>query len=412
MKLAAPIAHAALGILAIAALSTTASAQKLTGLWDGTLHFDNLNIAFPIEFSGFGNSVSGSFLNGDEKVTSTGGRLVGKSLELSFDHYATRLTATLEDGVLKGIYGNKLYGIHSFEAVPHRERVRASGKAPDIAGLWDIENESPKGEHAWRFIVKQSGQDVSAAILRVDGDTGLLTGQWEDGKFVLNHFDGARALVAEIVSRDDGSLGVTLKGFHAPEKTLTAVRPATARAKGLPEPADFTAHTGVKDTNEPFRFSFPDLHGILVSNTDAKFRGKVVVVNITGSWCPNCHDEAPFLAEIYRRYRALGLEVVAIDFEEAEQLQDPKRLPAFIKKYGIEYTYVIAGQPSELTAKIPQAVNLNSWPTTFFVGRDGRVRAVHAGFAAAASGEFHDRLKKEFTETVEALLAENIRTAR
>ena len=143
-----------------------------------------------------------------------------------------------------------------------------------------------------------------------------------------------------------------------------------------------------------------------------ELKDKVVIVNITGSWCPNCHDEAPFLVELYRKYHSQGLEIVALDFEEPEQRKDPTRLQAFIKKYGIEYTYLIAGEPAELQAKIPQADNLNSWPTTFFLGRDGRVRAVHAGFAAPASGEFNLALKKEVRETVEGLLSENVRASR
>jgi hypothetical protein len=65
--------------------------------------------------------------------------------------------------------------------------------------------------------------------------------------------------------------------------------------------------------------------------------------------------------------------------------------------------------------KVPQLVNLNTWPATVFIGRDGTVRAVHAGFASPASGEFNAQLKKEFTRRIEALLAEkapgNTRTA-
>ena len=77
-----------------------------------------------------------------------------------------------------------------------------------------------------------------------------------------------------------------------------------------------------------------------------------------------------------------------------------------MKQYGVEYTYLIAGAPAEMWEKVPQAVNLNTWPATFFVGRDGTGEAVHAGFAAPASGEFNDQLKKEFTATIERLLAE------
>jgi thiol-disulfide isomerase/thioredoxin len=145
----------------------------------------------------------------------------------------------------------------------------------------------------------------------------------------------------------------------------------------------------------------------MVSDTDARFHNKVVIVAIGGSWCPNCHDEAPFLVELYRKYHAQGLEIVALDFEEPDQLASPTRLRAFIQRYGIEYPVLLAGETSELNAKMPQAVNLNSWPTTFFLGRDGRVRSVHAGFAAAASGEFHTRLREDVTALLERLLAEN-----
>jgi len=394
------------GIAAILTLAAAVNASNLSGRWDGTIQFDDYKISFPIEFSSGGSDVKVSFFNGDERVTSTSGKLDGNTLSVRFEHYATQLEATLTDGVLKGTYGNKRNGIHDIEARPHTAPAVPSAKAPDIGGVWDIPNESPKGEHAWRLIVRQSGPEVSAAILRVDGDTGAIVGNYNDGKFVLNHFDGARAFLLNITPQADGTLALSLQGGHQPAKSYVAVRAEEARAKGIPEPTDPEKHTRVKDPNEPFQFSFPDIDGKLVSSNDPRFKNKVVIVNITGSWCPNCHDEAPFLAELYRRYHALGLEIVALDFEEQEQLADKTRLRAFIKKYGIEYTYLIGGEPKELQAKITQAENLNSWPTTFFLGRDGTVRLIHAGFAAPASGEFNTQLKHEVTETVERLLAE------
>ncbi len=397
---------------AVLALAGAAQAHSLKGLWDGTVNYNDYKIPFLIQFSQKGDNVSAAFFNGDEQVTSTGGRLSRGTLNVNFDHYATRLTATYADGVIKGTYGNAKYGFHDFEARPHVKVATPDVNAPNIAGVWTIPNESPKGEHAWRLIIQQQGAHASATILRVDGDTGALVGNFSDGKFVLNHFDGARASVAEITPQNDGTLEVELRGFKTPAKHYTAVRAGQAKAKGVPEPTDPDEHTRVRDTNEPLQFSFPDLNGKLVSNTDAQFKGKVVIVNVTGSWCPNCHDEAPFLVELYRKYHAQGLEIVALDFEEPEQRKDPTRLQAFIKKYGIAYTYLLAGEPAELQAKIPQAVNLNSWPTTFFLGRDGKVRAIHAGFAAPASGEFNTALRQETTERLEKLLSENVRASR
>lgn len=237
-----------------------------------------------------------------------------------------------------------------------------------------------------RVLISHLDVVPAAAILRVDGDTGELTGRYANGRFVLSHFDGARASVLEIDPKQDGTLDVALAGLHGPAKHFAAVRLDQANAKGLPLPDDPDEHTIMRNWNEPLRFSFPDLSGKLVANADDQFRDKVVIVTISGSWCPNCHDEAPYLAELYRQYHNRGLEIVALDFEESEQLKNPERLRAFIAKYKIPYTYLLAGEPSDLQAKIPQAENLNSWPTTFFLGRDGRVRAIHAGFAAAASG--------------------------
>jgi len=152
----------------------------------------------------------------------------------------------------------------------------------------------------------------------------------------------------------------------------------------------------------------------MVSHTDPEFRDKVVILSIGGSWCPNCHDEAPFLSELYKDFHARGLEIVGLMFENDP---DPKvsrpRVQTFIKRYGVQYPMLIAGttQPSPTSKTIdqalPQLVNFGAYPTTIFLGRDGRVRSMHAGFASPATGAEHVRLKQEIRELVERLLAES-----
>ena len=379
-------------------------AQSLTGRWDCTITVNGTDIPFRMEFSADGGTLKGNFFNGDERVPSTGGQVQEGSLRLNFDQYGSRLEANLTGGALEGRYvrDGRSYPFRAHRASAPAPASAASGVA-DISGLWEIPTKSSKGESAWRFIVRQKGAEVSAAILRVDGDTGALTGEWRDGKFVLSHFSGARPNLLEITPASDGSLEIVQNG----STKLTALRPASARAQGLGEPADPFHHTGVKDPSAPLAVAFPDLDGRTVSLSDARFRGKVVVLAISGSWCPNCHDEAPFLEDLYRQYRAQGLEVVALSFEEADQLKTLVRLRAFIKQYGIDYTVLVPGETAQLAEKLPQAENLNSWPTTFFLGRDGRVRGVHAGFAGRASGEFYTQTKREVTDLVESLLAES-----
>jgi len=164
-------------------------------------------------------------------------------------------------------------------------------------------------------------------------------------------------------------------------------------------------HTSLKNPNEPLAFRFPDLNGKLISNTDLEFAHKALIVSIGGSWCPNCQDEAPFLEALYRKYHGRGLEIVELSFEEASQLQNPVRLRAVIHRYGITYPVLVAGTPDQLDEKFPHVANLDCWPTTFFVGKDGLVKAIHTGYAGPATGGDNRDLEKDTTALVERLLA-------
>ena len=254
----------------------------------------------------------------------------------------------------------------------------------------------------------------SASILRVDGDVGTLVGHWNDGELTMSHFAGERPNLFEATQNADGTLAVTLnRNAH-----YLVARSSVARAKGIPEPPDPSRYTNVKHPTEPFHFSFPDVAGKTVSDTDPQFQGKVVILAIGGSWCPNCHDEAPFLSELYRDYHARGLEIVGLMFENDA---DPKvarpRVQTFIKRYDIKYPMLLCGTtnptPTSKTIAdaLPEIVNFGAYPTSIYLGRDGRVRSVHAGFASPATGEEHVRLKKELRAFVEQLIAEPARAS-
>jgi thiol-disulfide isomerase/thioredoxin len=311
----------------------------------------------------------------------------------------------VSDGHLEGAYVTPtrttvIHAVRTPEPPP-----AAAGPIPAIGGEWIIPLHSDKGETAWRLIVKQTGGVAEAAILRIDGDTGTLSGRYDHGAFRLSHYAGERPALLEISALPDHSLKLVLtdtSGSH----DLTAVRQAVAARQGL-APTDPTKHTTVQNRAEPFHFAFRDLAGKEITNADARFRHKVVVVDIMGSWCPNCHDEAPFLQALYARHHKEGLEVVALDFEQRpDQVTDPVRLRAFIARYGLTYTVLLAGETKEVNAKLPQAVHLNAWPTTFFIGRDGLVKATHVGFTSPGSGPRDVETRREVERQVEALLAQ------
>ena len=257
-----------------------AAGSSAAGLWDAAVVVNGLEIPFRFEINGDGSNISGWFFNGDEKVVSTGGKFENGSLVLNFDHYATAVEASLVNGRLAGTY-TRATGFYPFYAKRFAPSPAFPNEVPAIDGLWQIGGvRSNKGESAWRFIVRQSGAEVTAAILRVDGDTGALAGTYRNGKFIVSHFSGARPLVLELTPQKDGTLEIVRNR----EEKMIAVRASEAKLKDVPEPTDPSRHSSVKDPTEPFRFSFPDINGKVLSNTDERFRNKVVIVSISGSW--------------------------------------------------------------------------------------------------------------------------------
>src|SRR5262249_13637129 len=199
IKKLSPVVSAAL-VAGLVAIATPARAQSPAGMWDATVTvMTNANtpqaaavdIPFRFEIACSGAACAsprGSFFNGDDKVNSTSGQFAANTLTLSFDEYGTKLEATLKDGHLEGSYSRGTRGApYPFQARRFVAPEETDRKIPSIAGLWNVQVKSSKGESAWQLIVRQSGPEVSAAILRIDGDTGTLTGRYHDGKFVLSH---------------------------------------------------------------------------------------------------------------------------------------------------------------------------------------------------------------------------------
>ena len=420
---AAVLVTALLGVASYAPVSVIAqstaapAAAKIDGLWDATIVTSGATIPFRFEIATKGTSAKGSFFEGDRKIESSEGTYSGGVLKLVWDHLNTTLELTNSGGTLTGDYVNRRPNSRP-QKVEMRRFTPVTTDAADVpqaTGTWEMrrvqeEVSAPRDTRTWTVFLRQSGAEVSGSILRVDGDTGTLVGRWNGNKLTLSHFAGERPNLFEATPNPDGTLKVTLNG----NAHYLVVRSSEARAKGIPEPPDPSRYTTVKDPTAAFQFAFPDLTGKMVSSSDPAFRGKVVILSIGGSWCPNCHDEAPFLGELYKDYHARGLEIVGLMFEN-----DPKpavyrpRVASFVKRYNIQYPMLYAGttnptpQSKVIAEALPQIVNFGAYPTSIYLGRDGRVRSVHAGFASPATGEEHVRLKKELREVVEHLLAES-----
>jgi thiol-disulfide isomerase/thioredoxin len=402
-------------VISLVSPRTAFSASNITGLWDAKIVANQLEIPFRFEIAQNGDQVQGFFFEGDRRIGSSSGSLAGGHLILEYDILETTLEVTFLDDQFAGTYRFKrsngaplLIRAHRFVPAP-----ADAASAPQGSGSWEMrripqEVKTASDNQTWNLFLRQSGAEVSGSILRVDGDTGFLTGHWQNGKLVLSHFAGQGPLLFEAKLNADRTLTIALnRGAN-----YIAVRKSEARAKGVPDPPDPTRYTSVKDPTAPFRFSFPSLDGKIVSNTDPQFKGKVVLLAIGGSWCPNCQDEASFLVDLYKEFHSQGLEIVGLMFEaDADPALARPRVQTFIRRFGIPYPMLLAGTPDDIDQRIPQLVNFGAYPTSIFLGRDGRVRSVHAGFASQATGQEYARLKGEVRGLVQRLLTENSQTS-
>ena len=402
--------------LCLIAFGRVSLAQGVDGRWDAAVLANGVGVPFRFEIVMNGSQATGFFFDGSRKIGSTAGQFEHGRLTLTYDFLNTVLDASFDGRELRGTYRNRRPGARPMEFVASRYVPRpaatsttpaAASRVPQVGGEWVMYRTAPDNSQldvSWKLHLSQSGSDVSGAILRTSGDTGTLEGAWHDGKLTMSHFAGDRPLLFEARPTGDGTLSITLDRRF----TYRAARSTALAGTGIPRPPDLSQITGVKDPRAPLHFSGVDLNGKTVSDADARYRGKVIVLTIGGTWCGNCHDEAPFLSSLYNDFHARGLEVAGLFFENDADLAVVRpRILAFTKRYDVAYPIIFAGTTDQAEAKLSQLRNFNGlYPTTIIIGRDGLVRRVQAGFASAATGAEHERLTRDERTLVARLLAE------
>jgi thiol-disulfide isomerase/thioredoxin len=385
----------------IAALALAASAA-LAGPWRGALDVAGGTLKFGIELEGSGASLRGRLCNGNVCDAFSAVALRGDSVVLELADYAASITAVERGDSLVGVYRN--VGSRGPRSIPFRA---ARGRWPRsdtpawLAGRWDAQFEGGFGTSPRVLVFGPGPGGLEGTIIGNSGDYSHFSGEATGDSVAMHRFDGS--FVYMLTGR---LVGDTLHGtFHA---GLRGQTPFTAvRSTGQPHlrlPTEVT-----RADSAPFAFAFPDLDGRVIRSDDPRFRGKVLVVDIFGTWCPTCHEAAPVLTELYRTRRARGLEMVGLAYEvSGDPAIDGALVRRYQDKFGIPFPLLLAGtnDVEAAAATQPQLEGFTAFPTTLFIGRDGRVRKVHAGFYGPATGAQHTALVQEFARTVDALLAE------
>ncbi len=376
-----------------------------TNQWSAALDVAGGPLRFALEFDladGSGRVCSGSMCQGLSSVAQ-----VGDSIILEIGDYAATIAARLGGDSLIGEYRN--VGNRGPRVIPFRARRGAWPAETEVpaslAGKWNATYFREDGGTSPRvFYFEETERGLEGTIVSNTGDYGRFWGRAEADSFSMAHFDGSFVYMLTGTIRGD-----TLEGlFHAGARSQSRWKAVRATEGGEPHLRDRMELTRVV-APEPFHFSFPDLDGRIVTSEDERFQGQVVLIDIFGSWCPTCHDAAPSMVQFYQDYHDRGLEVVGLAYEvSGDSAIDNAQVRRYRDKFGIEFPLLLAGinVTSATAATLPQLEGFTAYPTTIFIGRDGLVRKIHAGFMGPATGAQHDHLIREFAALIEELLQE------
>lgn len=397
------------------------AADTLVGTWRATLASPGGPLPFTLRFTESEGGVDAVVLNGEEEAPTSGVSVDGSNVTVAFDFYDSAIDATVsEDGTrLAGTWRRTgeagAQTVLDFAAVrgdtdrfKPGDAVGAENAVASVAGVWSTVFVDEDGQEPARGQLEQDGDRVTGTFLTPTGDYRFLEGTYENGLLRLSTFDGAHAFLFHARGRDDGGLEGDFWSRDTYHATWTAT-PAEADARVLPDPwtqASLTNDEGL------FRFAFPDLEGNTVRHDDPRFAGKVVAINIFGSWCPNCNDDAPLLGSWDRRFGDQGLAIVGLAFEFTGDVErDRRQVRRFSDRHGLRYPMLLAGGTSDkadAAALLPDLDRVVAYPTTVFVGRDGRVRKIYSGFAGPGTGEAHAEMVAELEGLLAELLAEPV----
>ncbi|WP_273274924.1 peroxiredoxin family protein [Maribacter polysiphoniae] len=286
------------------------------------------------------------------------------------------------------------------------ERFNAKqGASMNVSGIWETEfSPDTIGSYLGKGIFTQEGNKVKGTFRTTTGDYRYLEGIMDGDIMKLSAFDGAHAFLFIAKVTDSTMNGTFYSGNHFQE-------PFEGRRNVNFELPDADSLTFLKTGQGKFNFSFPNTKGKQVSLEDVAFKNKAIIVQIMGTWCPNCLDESKFLVNYLEENPQLNVAVVALAFEYAKTEEEAfGRINRLKNAIGIEYPILLAqyGSSSKIKAqeKLPMLNHVLSYPTTIFIDKKGVVKKIHTGFNGPATGEKYDSFKKEFDAFVKQLASE------
>ena len=335
-------------------------------------------------------------------------KVLKDTFRIDFPIYESYITGIYNERVMQGewvVTTRKNYAI-PFVA-KHGKDYRFSQlretPAMDVSGTWAVQFEDADGPYIGVGEFVQDGNELTGTFRTETGDYRYLEGTIQKNKLFLSVFDGAHAFLFEAKILEDQSLIGTFKSGKHYKATWAATKDANAKL------GDPNSLTYLKEGYEDFDFAFENEKGQLISLKDERYQDKVKLVQIFGTWCPNCKDETAFLVEYFTKHPSEDIEIIGLAFEKhKEKEKAQKTLKKYKERMNIGYELLIAGtsDKKEAAKSLPMLNHILSYPTLIFLDKQNKVRKIHTGFAGPATSKF-EAFGVEFEETIRLLVEED-----
>jgi peroxiredoxin len=374
------------------------------GIWRATLQTPGGPLPFGLEIQ-TEDSLIAFIVNGSERILVRDIVRQDDSLFIRLPVFDSEIRARVTGTAMQGRwidYNRESYAIPFSAEHDVSYRFAEWSKAVDtLTEAWEVTfSPGAEGEFKAKGIFTYHGSRAFGTFLTETGDYRFLEGDVVDDSLFLSCFDGSHAFLFKAYRTGDSMSGMFWSGKHWQEPWVAVLNPGFM----LRDPDSLTF---LKPGFERFEFSFPDADGNLVSLND--FGGRVVIVQIMGSWCPNCMDEARFFADAWRKHHDDGLDIIGLAFEKTRNFQTAReRVMRMQEHLALPYPILVAGfrDPKEVAEKLPALNRLMSYPTSIFIDRTGEVKRIHTGFNGPATGAAYTAFVGDFNAFVQSLLRE------
>jgi peroxiredoxin len=402
-------------LLAIVLMSAcqTENAKPTTGTYRVVMDSPGGELPFGLELKANADSLTymAYALNGAERLPMDTATVSGDSLHIPMGIFEAELVAKIGDSTLTGYWKKRRKGTQyirmNFVATLGENQSRFSvlkAVSASLSGKWQTTFFSKDGQDTTQAVgvFEQEVDKLRGTFLTPTGDYRYLEGNVSGDSLLLSCFDGSHVFLFKGKVDADKIIGGFWSSVNSYESWV-AQRNANA---SLPDAHTLTT---LKAGYETISFSFPDVSGQMVSLTDPKYKDKAVILQVMGTWCPNCMDETSYLSPWYKANKTRGVEIIGLAFEKSTVLEESApRLTKLKKRFDIQYDLLLAGlnDKDSASAALPMLSKVMSFPTTIILDKKHKIRQIHTGFSGPGTGKYYDQWVQDFEALMQKILAE------